>query len=180
MAVRVLSRLRTGGTEANLVMGGPDKGQLNETRELARTLRVADHVKFAGFLGPREKAREGNAADIFLNTNRIDNMPVAIIEAWAMGLPVVSTKVGGIPDLVANGRTGLLVPSEDDEAMAGCVKRLLQDQVLCQTLSVNGRRNAEQCSWPIVRQQWLGLFHRLDPKLIPCPMVEPPRAKFHP
>jgi glycosyltransferase involved in cell wall biosynthesis len=167
MAVRVLSRLRTEGIDASLVMGGADKGYLAETRELARALHVADHVRFVGFLGPKDKAREGDVADIFLNTNRIDNMPVAVIEACAMGLPVVSTNVGGIPDLLTQGATGLLVASEDDEAMTGCVRRLLREPALCRNLSTNGRQLAERCSWPVVRQQWLELFRQLDPQAFP-------------
>jgi len=163
MAIQVLALIRQEGLDAHLVMGGPDKGQLRATRRLAQTLRVAEHVKFAGFLGPKEKALEGNTADIFLNTNRIDNMPVAVIEACAMGIPVVSTNVGGIPDLLTDGSTGLLVASEDNKAMANCVKRLLADPVLCRTLSDNGRHVAERCGWPVVCHQWHELFRRLAP-----------------
>ncbi len=173
MAVRVLARLRKEGIKASLVMGGPDKGQLDGTRQLAQALDLAQFVRFAGFLGPKDKAREGDAADIFLNTNRIDNAPVAIIEAWAMGLPVVSTNVGGIPDLVSHGTTGLLVASDDDEAMAGCIRRLLQDPSLSRDLSVNGRQLAERCSWPVVRRQWLELFHQLAPQEFPGSATEP-------
>lgn len=166
MAIHVLALIRREGWDAQMVMGGPDKGQLQATRRLAQALRVAEHVKFAGFLGPKEKALEGNIADIFLNTNRIDNMPVAVIEACAMGLPVVSTNVGGLPDVLTDGRTGLLVASEDNEAMAKCVNRLLADPVLCGSLSDNGRHVAERCSWPVVGHQWLQLFHRLAPEML--------------
>ena len=179
MAVRVLSSLRRDGVEASLVMGGPDKGHLDETRQLAQGLHVSEFARFAGFLGPNEKACAGDAADIFLNTNRIDNMPVAVIEAGAMGLPVISTNVGGISDLLTHGVTGLLVPSDDAEAMAGCVRHLLKDRDLCRSLSANGRQLAERFDWPIVRQQWLALFDRLGAKNFSGPATQTGCATAH-
>jgi glycosyltransferase involved in cell wall biosynthesis len=88
-------------------------------------------------------------------------MPVAVVEACAMGLPVVSTRVGGIPDLLADGHTGLLVPSEDEQAMTDAVLRLLADQELAARLSNNGRRLAEESSWVRVRPLWDRLFSHL-------------------
>jgi glycosyltransferase involved in cell wall biosynthesis len=165
MAVKVLSRLRQEKLPATLVMGGGDKGSLAAVKELAKQLQVENAVRFAGFLGREAKACEGNAADVFLNTNRVDNMPVAVVEACAMGLPVVATSVGGIPDLLTDGETGLLVPSEDVAAMACAVIRLLNDSALALLLSRNGRRLAEQSAWPSVRKQWLDLFRQLVPSL---------------
>lgn len=177
MAVQVLELLRRSGVEATLVMGGKDKGQLSETQALAARLRVLDRVRFPGFLDHAGKVREGVAADIFLNTNRIDNTPVAVIEAAAMGLPVVSTNVGGVPDLLVHGRSGLLVPNEDATAMAQQVRRLLSEPELCRTLSVNGRKLAESCAWSAVRPQWLEIFRELgvpagrEPEGSPAPQA---------
>jgi glycosyltransferase involved in cell wall biosynthesis len=115
-------------------------------------------VRFPGYLNMATKVREGNAAAIFLNTNHVDNMPVSVIEACAMGLPVVATNVGGIPDLLTDGETGLLVPDDDDQAMSGTVLRLLRDPELAGRLSANGRKLAERSSWKRVRLQWEQLF----------------------
>jgi glycosyltransferase involved in cell wall biosynthesis len=117
-------------------------------------LGVFEAIRFVGFLDMAGKAREGSLAEVFLNTNRIDNMPVSVVEACAMGIPVVSTAVGGVPDLLQDGETGLLVPDDDDGAMAAAVKRLLRDPVLAGRLSLNGRQLAESCSWEAVRPQW--------------------------
>jgi glycosyltransferase involved in cell wall biosynthesis len=70
-----------------------------------------------------QKVHFGTICDICVNTSRIDNMPVALVEMCAMGLPVVSTDVGGIPHLLKHEQTGLLVPSEDVVAMADSVGR---------------------------------------------------------
>ena len=161
LAIRVLARLRRDGIDATLVMAGGDKGERPATEELARTLGVSASVRFAGFLSMAGKAKEGDAADIFINTNDVDNMPVAVVEACAMGLPVVSTAVGGIPDLLADGETGLLVPAGDEERMAGAVRRLLGEPALAERLSSAGRWLAERSSWQEVRKEWDTLLAEL-------------------
>jgi phenylacetate-CoA ligase len=158
MAIRVLARLRATIPEASLVMAGRDKGLEIEARQLAEQLGLNGAVRFAGFLDLAEKVHEGHAADIFINTNRIDNMPVAVVEACAMGLPVVATAVGGVPDLLKDGETGLLVPDDDDKMMVEAIKRLLNDAELAGRLSANGRRLAEHSAWEQVRPQWEQLF----------------------
>ncbi|MFN2513876.1 MAG: glycosyltransferase family 4 protein [Pyrinomonadaceae bacterium] len=158
MAVRVLARLRETIPGASLVMAGRDKGFEAEARQLASQLGLNGAVRFAGFLDLAEKVREGQGADIYINTNRIDNMPVAVVEACAMGLPVVATAVGGIPDLLKDGETGLLVPDDDDKMMVEAIKRLLNDSELAGRLSANGRRVAERSSWEQVRLRWEQLF----------------------
>jgi glycosyltransferase involved in cell wall biosynthesis len=158
MALRVLRRIRAVLPEATLAMGGQDKGLEPSLRREAARMGVADAVRFVGFLDQEGKTREGEAADIFINTNRIDNTPVAVIEACAMGLPVVSTDVGGIRDLLSDGVSGLLVPDDDDQAMAEAILRLVKDARLAERLSINGRRLAEASSWEQLRVQWERLF----------------------
>jgi glycosyltransferase involved in cell wall biosynthesis len=158
MAIRVLKRVKDQFPDATLVLSGCDKGLTPKLQEMTRECGVADAVRFAGFLDAAGKRREGDAADIYLNTNHVDNMPVAVVEACAMGLPVVATAVGGVPDLITDGETGLLVPDDDDEAMARQVCRLLGDPDLAARLSRNGRRLAERSDWSAVRPQWERLF----------------------
>jgi glycosyltransferase involved in cell wall biosynthesis len=158
MAVRVLARLKQRLPEATLLMAGQDKGIQGEVRQLAEALGVSDAVRFPGFLDASGKAREAEAVDIFLNTNNVDNTPVSVIEACAMGLPVIATNVGGIRDLLSDGETALLVPDDDDRAMAEAVNRLLEDPDLAGRLSVNGRKLAERSAWKQVRPQWERVF----------------------
>jgi glycosyltransferase involved in cell wall biosynthesis len=161
MAVRVLRRVREVVPDATLVMAGQDKGQLEETTRLATDLGLGDAITFPGFLDAGGKKGHGDAADIFITTNRIDNMPVAILEACAMGLPVVSTNVGGVPDLLEHERTGLLTPDDDDAAMADAVLRLLSDPELSSRLARNGRQLAERSSWEVIRPLWDAAFDRV-------------------
>lgn len=162
MAVRVLALVRKRAPEATLVMAGRDKGLRPAVERLSKELGLAEAVRFPGFLDMDGKRREAEAADIFVNTNRIDNQPVSVIEACAMGLPVVSTDVGGIPDLLTDGETGLLVPDGDAEAMASAVLRLLSDSALAGKLSRNGRRVAERSAVETLLPMWAGIFERLS------------------
>lgn len=161
MAVEVLSDLRDTHPEATLTMAGQDKGLLEPVRTLVARQGLADAVRFPGFLDAAGKTREFSTHDVYLNTNRVDNMPVSVVEAAAYGVPVVATAVGGVPYLLDDGRTGLLVPDSDAGAMADAVRRLMADPDLAATLSANGRRLAEASAWTSVQSQWEALFEEV-------------------
>lgn len=158
LVLHALARLRTAHPAATLTMAGQDKGTLGATRDLARELGLTEAVHFAGFLDREAKQRIFADHDIFLNTNRIDNMPVSILEAAAFGLPVVATAVGGIPHLLQDGENGLLVPDGDAAAMAAAIARLLSSPALVARLSVNGRALAARSDGPLVVEAWGRLF----------------------
>lgn len=158
MAVNVLAELRKTAPEATLTMAGVDKGLLPKIKSLVEEMNLSDAVSFPGFLGADEKKKLFQNASIFLNTNRIDNMPVAVVEARAFGLPVVATNVGGLPMLISNGENGLLVENENVRQMVDAVKLLLNDSDLAQKLSANGRMLAERSAWTAVRARWEEVF----------------------
>jgi glycosyltransferase involved in cell wall biosynthesis len=87
-------------------------------------------------------------------------MPVSILEAFACGVPVVSTCVGGIPDMLEDGMSGLLVPVGDEIAMANAALRILQNPELARHISSVGLVESEKYSWAKVRLQWLGAYCR--------------------
>ena len=161
MAVRVLAKVRETVPEATLTMAGQDKGGLAAAQSLAEGLSVAGSARFPGFLDTSAKRTEGEKHDVFLNTNHIDNMPVGVVEAAAMGIPIVSTAVGGMPYLLTHEETGLLVPDDGDEAMADAVLRLLGDADLAGRLSKNGRRLAEESSSERVLPMWDALLEKV-------------------
>jgi glycosyltransferase involved in cell wall biosynthesis len=161
LAVRVLARLRARYPEASLVMAGYDAGMEADVRREVARRGLDDAVRFAGFLDGAGKRREGGAADVFISTNHVDNAPVAVVEAAAMGLPVVATDVGGLRDLLDAGTYGLLVPDDDDAAMAEAVTRLVEDAALAAALSTAGRQLAAASSWRQVGPRWTSLFDAL-------------------
>lgn len=158
MAVRALARVREVFPDATLTMAGQDKGLKRDMERLAQTLGVADAVRFPGFLGHDEKVREAEAADVFVNTSNTDNHPVAILEAQAFGLPVVTTAVGGIPHMVRHRETALLVDAGDDGAVADAIVELLENEALCARLSTTGRAEVERCGFGPVTMRWVALL----------------------
>lgn len=158
MAIRVLQRLCQRGHEAILTMAGKNKGLEVDLKQLTEELNLSDRIRFAGFLDSEDKLKEFAAADVYINTNRIDNMPVSVLEARALGLPVVSTDVGGLPYLIKHKENGLLVANDDVEAMVKNIELLLDDPYLTQKISQNGRVLAENSAWSKIRYDWENLI----------------------
>ncbi len=162
LALRTLALLRETHPQATLTMAGQDKGLLAETRRLAAELGLAlgndPAVRFPGLLDAEGKRREFAAADVFLNTNQVDNAPVSVLEAAAFGLPVVSTDVGGIPHLLRHGEEALLVPPGNADALVTSVRRLLDEPGLAGRLSAAGRQVAQRSAWPQVQPLWRQLL----------------------
>ena len=161
MAVEVLAALQETHPHATLTMAGRDKGLLTQVKQLVERKSLKGSVRFAGFLDMAGKQQEFAAHDIFINTNRVDNMPVSVVEAAAFGLPIVSTAVGGIPYLLQHEETGLLVEDEDPVGMTEAARRLIREPDLVAHLSANGRQLAETCAWPQVKAQWNRLFEHI-------------------
>jgi len=139
-----------------LYMLGPDRqdGSLQEVKALLAESGARDHVQLIGAV-PREEVPVWlDRADILLNTPNIDNTPVSVIEAMAAGLCIVSTNVGGIPYLLPDEQTALLVPPDDPQAMTDAITRLLTDPDLALRLSQNARRKAEELDWSVVMPEW--------------------------
>lgn len=156
LAIRVVSLLTKTFPGVLLSMIGPDKGDgsLESARDLALKLGIADQVSFIGSVPKNTVAHWLNQGDIFLNTTRVDNMPVTVLEAMACGLCVVSTNVGGIPYLLEDECDALLVPDGDHLAMATAVQRLISKHDLAKRLSENARRKAEQFAWSNILPKW--------------------------
>lgn len=154
MAISVLKNLKDKGYKAELCMVGPDAdGSLQTIKSKAKSLDVS--VKFTGKLSKPEWLKLSEAYTIFINTTNFDNMPVSIIEAMALGFPIVSTNVGGMPFLIEDKTDGLLVEKNDFEAMSTAIIRIFEDTDLAQKLSKNARLKAQQFSWENVKNRWL-------------------------
>lgn len=161
MAVDVVSVLRDRFPGVQLCMAGSDKGMLAVCKEHATALGLAKNVRFPGFLDRDSKILEARNADIFINTSRIDNMPVALLEAAAFGLPNVTTAVGGISKLFEHGRNALLAPSESVVEMVQQIEQVLSEPELCARLSEGGRQLAEKSFWTGVKPKWEQIFSEL-------------------
>ena len=96
--------------------------------------------------------------DVMINPSNIDNFPGSIMEAFACGLPVVTTKVGGIHFMVKEGETGIMVKPNDHEGLAEGVITLLRNPMLAKLFSANGRKVAEEYSWEKVKKVLLSMY----------------------
>jgi L-malate glycosyltransferase len=139
--------------DASLTMAGRWGTDADRCRELVSTLNLKN-VRFVGIVPKEDIPRLADEHDIYLQTNRVDNMPVSVIEMWACGLPTVATNVGGVPYMIRDGQDGLLVKSENPEGMAEACLKLLNDDQLAARLSFNGRARAEELSWERIRPDW--------------------------
>lgn len=173
LAVRVLARVRETHPDATLTMAGQEKGSGDAVRAEVARLGLGDAVRFVGFLDHAGKLAHGDAADVFLNTNHVDNTPVGVLEAAALGLPVVATDVGGLRHLVRHEESALLVADDDAEGMAAAVRRLLDEPALAERLSRNGRAVAERSAWGGVVAAWDALFATLTGAAVPTDASRP-------
>ena len=123
---------------------------LGELTALCQQLGLSAQVRFLGRLTPDAMAELYRSADIMLNPSLVDNSPNSVIEALACGVPVVSTDVGGIPDLVQHQVDALLVPPAQPDAMAAQIRLLITDPALRQRLIAQGLANTQRFAWPAI------------------------------
>ena len=124
-AIRALAIVRIHFVDARLTIAGSGPEE-NRLRDLAVSLGLDDHVHFAGRLERDEMAAMYRSADVMLNPSLADNMPNSLLEAWASGVPVVSTNVGGIPFMAKDGCNVSLVDAGDPQKIgrASCRERV--------------------------------------------------------
>lgn len=155
MAIEVVRLLVSRGFNVNLVMVGPDKdGSLERCSHLASQLGLSDRIEFTGGLSKHEWWSLSESCDIFINTTNIDNLPVSVIEAMALGLVVVSTDVGGMPYLIRDRKNGFLVPPNDAESMARAVEYAVKNQEIVKRVVVQARNDAEKYDQHNVVRLW--------------------------
>lgn len=159
-AVKAFVRVRARWPGARLTVAGTGP-ELAALQALVAGLGVSDAVHFAGRIANADIAALYASANILLNPSTADNMPISILEAMACGVPVVSTRAGGIPDLVAHEQTALLVAVGDHVAMADAALRLLSDRALAQRLHDAGRQEVLRYAWPSVREQWQTTYRQV-------------------
>lgn len=154
LAVEVLHGLKVKGVEATLCMVGPDNdGSLEETKDYANHLNL--DVTFTGKLSKKEWVALAKNETIFINTTNFDNMPVSIIEAMALGLPVISTNVGGLPFLIDDYKTGILVEPNNAEAFVSAIMQLKKNAVETKGFVINARLKVQGFDWTIVKKLWI-------------------------
>ncbi|GAA4883709.1 hypothetical protein GCM10023311_02420 [Flaviramulus aquimarinus] len=154
LAIKIIKLLNDKNIKAELCMVGPDSdGSLLDVKNYADELGVV--VTFTGKLSKQEWIKRSNHYNIFINTTNVDNMPVSVIESMALGLPVISTNVGGIPFLIEDDKTGILVEPNSVEAFVMAIIRLMNSPDDTRKMVKNAREYAEQFDWKTIKNQWV-------------------------
>lgn len=158
--IRAFAIVQRSFHDAELVIVG-DGSQRAELERLVEQLGVHG-VNFVGHVAPSDMGRYYDWADVYLNAPNIDNMPGSILEAFACGLPVVTTNAGGIPFIVRDGENGLLVEAGDHEALGRAALRVLEDPESAALRADAARQEClERYTWPAVRREWEALYRDL-------------------
>ncbi|HEY0833863.1 MAG TPA: glycosyltransferase family 4 protein [Azospirillum sp.] len=155
LLIEAFSRVLRQGTQARLTIIGAttDRGYLEELRELVLRLGVQDAVELRSDLGREELLRTVRASRLFALHSEEESQGIALCEAMAAGLPVVATDVGGIPDVVEQGQSGLLSPYGDVDTFAAHLKRMLDDDALVARMSANAVHRAAGFTWESTAQR---------------------------
>lgn len=150
--LRSFARLRKNikGVRLSLVGDGPLRGQLEKF--------VAQHdmhdVEFMGMLSHKEALKHVATADAFILTSVEEGMPTVIIEALALGKPVIATVVGGIPEVVTDGVNGILVPPKSPEHIVKALERLMSDSRLRRRLGKAAAKSVKNYTWRRIAEEF--------------------------
>jgi glycosyltransferase involved in cell wall biosynthesis len=159
LAMHALGGLKDLNWEWHIAGDGPQMGAL---QSLAQELGIDDRVVFLGWQSRPQIIESYKNSNVFLFPSRHEGMPNAILEAMASGLPVIATCIAGNEELVIDGKTGYLVPSEDIETLQEALKKILNDSALCQQMGIASRRRAEESySWESTAQQYALLLEKV-------------------
>lgn len=153
LAIDILKALKDENFEATLCMIGPDNdGTLLQAKAHAKKLNV--HVTFTGKLSKKAWIKRSAHYNIFINTTNFDNTPVSIIEAMALGLPVISTNVGGLPFLIRNKKDAILVNPNNVNEFVNEIKQIITHSNQAAQRVIKARQKAEYFDWQVVKHQW--------------------------
>lgn len=119
-------------------------GEEEKARACAQELGVTDKVEFAGWIGAERRNALLAQADIFLLPSHNEGLPMSVLEAMAWGVPVITTPVGGIPELIEHGINGLLVEAGNSKAIQACIEQLALDACLREKIGQAGREAIQQ------------------------------------
>ncbi|WP_339837643.1 glycosyltransferase family 4 protein [uncultured Flavobacterium sp.] len=153
MAVEVIRLVKHKYPKATLTMVGPDKdGSLLTTEKFAESLNL--EVNFTGKLSIVQWTNLASEYDVFINTTHFDNTPISVLEAMALGLPVVTTNVGGIPYMLTNHKNALLVNDNQPLEMTNAIEDLLNNPEKVKYITSNAKLLVETMDWQVVKLKW--------------------------
>jgi glycosyltransferase involved in cell wall biosynthesis len=144
------------------ISGTGFKEKEENLRMLAKELDIEEHVTFLGYVPDEKLPFLYAASDVFVLPAIYENFPFAILEAQATGLPVISTKVGGIPEFLVDNENGFLIDPGEPTQLTQKLLTLLQDPKLAKEMGERGRKLIEEkLSWRLITKQVIELYYKL-------------------
>ena len=140
--------------------GYPDKdGSMEAVLSFVKQNNLNDKLTLKGFMNKADWIELSKKYDIFINTTNFDNMPVSVIEAMALGLPI-STNSGGLKFLHEHKKDALIVEKNDVGGMINEIMLLLKDSDLAENLSLSARKKAESFDWKNTKKLWYKIISK--------------------
>jgi glycosyltransferase involved in cell wall biosynthesis len=158
--VEALASVRARGIDARLRIVGKEEydGEDESLRRSIAAVGVTAAVDFLGVAGPDRLREVYRSADVFCLPSYREGLPLAILEAMAFGLPVVATPVGGIPDVVVDGESGLLVEPGDPKALADAITRLADAELRMRIGSTAREHIWRLCDPAMLADRWHEIY----------------------
>jgi len=145
--------------DSKLIIVGDGK-ERKKLEKLVQKSGIKDRVRFLGSISPNEIPKYLSQADVFVRPSRSEGLGSAFLEAMALGLPIIGSSAGGIPDFLRNGETGLICEMENSEDLARKIKRLLEDEDLRLRVVRNGRKLVEEkYNWDFIARQMKEVYY---------------------
>ncbi len=170
--LRAFALVQEAHPDATLTVVGTGS-QERPLRQLASDLGLRQ-VEFVGAVPPGEMPRYYAEADVYVQTPRIDNMPLSVLEAFASGIPVISTGIGGVPAILTDGIHGYLAADDDATDVARQVLSVLSDPSEARRRAAAARATCTRYEWPLVRDGWRSAYRSLagHPRVAPAAAAE--------
>jgi glycosyltransferase involved in cell wall biosynthesis len=156
LAIKSFALIQKKIPDAQLTIVG-DGSKANDLKQFIKENNI-ENIVFTGRVRNSDIGTTLNEADIFLNPSNEDNMPFSLFEAFACGLPVVSTNVGGIPDFIDHGINGLLVPKDDEIEMSNSIEFLLKNPLEAQKIAERGYLTFKDFTWENLCSSYIELY----------------------
>jgi polysaccharide biosynthesis protein VpsI len=143
-------------------------GNLKDAREQAESLGIGDHVRLLGWISASELEAVYDQVDLFCLPSYNEGVPMSVLEAMSHGLPVICTRVGGLPDVINDGNNGAFVEPGNAESIANAVLHLLHNPEFAASLGQAGRKTVQEtCSLEIVADRLESIYRNLDANVTP-------------
>ncbi len=148
---------RSGTAKLDLLIAG-DGPERQPLEALARTLGLEGRVHFIGTADRATTAMLFKGCRFFVLPSRLEPMGIVNLEAMASGKALIASSVGGVPEIVRNGRNGLLVPPEDSDALATAIRSLAGNHALQARLGRDGRASVDAFDWSNIADQYVSIY----------------------